>query len=340
MADQTFTLEYFLSQPGFREWVLDKDARFTEEWEEWARRHPEHTATLQAAADWLQITAAREAVPAAHMEEATWQKVMASIDASPVRNNRRTLMRWLPWAAAAAVIGILAMVFIPGGKRDLMHTVTTAFGETKTITLPDGSEIRLNVNSTVKYAATWEGDSTREVWLGGEAFFEVKHESGNRKFIVHTNDVDIQVVGTAFNVNTRRVQTQVVLQNGKVNLKLNRKDTALIAMQPGDMVTWSAERRELRNNQVDPVQYAAWQQQRLIFEDATLAEVLLALQENTGVKVQLEDTAMLKETFTGTIPTDHIDVFFKTLSRSFDITITENGKDTYVIRRKGTVETK
>lgn len=336
MADQTFTLEYFLSQPGFREWVLTKDIRFTEEWEAWTRRHPEHAATVQAAADWLLMTDEREAVPEASMQEATWAKVVATIDAAPARNSRRTLVRWLPWAAAAAIIGIVAIVWLQGRETEKEFvTMATGYGDVKNITLPDGSEVCLNVNSTVKYAAVWHADSTREVWLGGEAFFEVKHLAANRRFIVHTDDVDIQVVGTAFNVNTRRVQTQVVLQNGKVNLKLNRKDTALIAMKPGDMVTWSAERRELTNNQVDPVQYAAWQQQRLIFHDATLAEVLLALQENTGVKVQLEDTAMLKETFTGTIPTDHIDVFFKTLSRSFDITISENGKDSYVIRKKG-----
>ncbi|WP_341843544.1 FecR family protein [Chitinophaga caseinilytica] len=332
MADQTFTLEYFLSQPGFREWVLEKDPRATEHWEDWARRHPEHAATIQAAADWLLITAAQQAAPPAQLQEATWERIVASIEEAP---RRRPMMRWMPWAAAAVVIGILAMILLPKKESEAFNTVSTAFGEVKTISLPDGSEIRLNVNSTVKYAVSWEGDSAREVWLGGEAFFEVKHESGNRKFIVHTNDVDIQVVGTAFNVNTRRVQTQVVLQNGKVNLKLNRKDTSLIAMRPGDMVTWSAERKELSNNRVDPGHYAAWQQQRLIFQDATLADVLLALEENTGIKVQLEDSAMLKETFTGTIPTDHIDVFFKTLSRSFDITITENGKNRYVIRKGG-----
>lgn len=338
MADQNFTLEYFLSQPGFRAWVLEKDTRATEEWEAWTRRHPEHAAAVQAAKDWLLVTDGEEAQPGAHMEEATWQKVMATIDATPARQSRSAIVRWLPWAAAAIVIGIAVMVLAPRKEQSVlaaMQTVTTAFGEVKTIALPDGSEIRLNVNSTVKYAASWDHDSTREVWLGGEAFFEVKHEAGNRKFIVHTDDVDIQVVGTAFNVNTRRVQTQVVLRNGKVNLKLNQKDTALIAMKPGDMVTWSAQRRELSNQQVDPGNYDAWQQQRLIFHDATLAEVLLALEENTGVKVRLEDSAMLQETFTGTIPTGQPEVFFKTLARSFDITITESGKNSYVIRRKG-----
>lgn len=338
MADQTFTLEYFLSQPGFREWVLAKDARATEQWEDWARRHPEHAATVQAAADWLLTVDGQQAVPSALMQETTWERIVATIDAAPARNSRRAIVRWLPWAAAAAVIGIVAFVMLqqrPAAEAEFL-TMQTGFGEVKTITLPDSSQICLNVNSTVKYPAKWAGGETREVWLHGEAFFEVKHLAGNTKFIVHTDDVDIQVVGTAFNVNTRRVQTQVMLQNGKVNLRLNRKDTALIAMKPGDVVTWSAERRQLTNEQnADPGPYAAWQQQRLIFEDATLAEVLLALEENTGVKVQLEDTAMLKETFTGTIPTDHIDVFFKTLSRSFDIHITENGKDSYVIRRKG-----
>ncbi len=239
-------------------------------------------------------------------------------------------------AAAAAVTGIIAIMLLPQRNAEAQFvSMTTGYGE-KTILLPDSSEICLNVNSTVRYPSTWASGETREVWLSGEAFFEVKHLTGDTKFIVHTDDVDIQVVGTAFNVNTRRVQTQVALQNGKVNLKLNRKDTALIAMKPGDVVTWSAERRELTNEQAaDPGHYAAWQQQQLIFQDASLADVLLALQENTGIKVQLEDTAMLKETFTGTIETDHIDVFFKTLSRSFDINITENGKDSYVIHRKG-----
>ncbi|MRG43774.1 DUF4974 domain-containing protein [Chitinophaga sp. SYP-B3965] len=335
MTFRDFTTQDYLEHPTFRKWVLDQDEAAAAFWNNWLQSNPDKESDVVKAKEILLLIAAPTYKPAANDEKETWEKVLWSMDrfgTKVVDLPHGPRRRWLPYAAAI-FIGLLiatsaAFLFYP--KAEVHHQ--TAMGELRTIELPDHSIVKLNVNSKIHYKDNWDKTHPREVWVDGEAFFSVTHQSNNRTFVVHTKDVDIQVVGTEFNVNTRRIKTQVVLTTGMVKLTLNKKrNQPVITMKPGDMVVYSAATTELVNKKVDPEVYSSWKQKVLSFNETPIAEVIKSLQDNMGITIQLEDSSFSGQTFTGSIPMDNIDVFFKTLSRSFEVHIDKTGTNTYKI---------
>jgi ferric-dicitrate binding protein FerR (iron transport regulator) len=335
MTSRDFTIEELLHHPLFRQWVLQQDAAAAAYWQQWLQQHPHKKEEVDKAREMLLLIGAGTQAPSPQDATETWERILESIDkaAAPAPSGVRPLniRRLLPYAAILTgilIVAAAAILFFRSGSVQY----ATAMGEMRTIELPDHSIVRLNVNSTLRYSRKWEGQGPREVWLGGEAFFTVQHRQDNRRFIVHTNDVDIQVVGTEFNVNTRRVKTQVVLSKGAVRLMLNKgPEQAPITMKPGDMVTYSASTAELTNKKVDPSAYSSWRTGVLSFEETPVTEVIRSIQDNLGISITLEDESLGAQTYTGSIPMNNVEVFFKTLSRSFNIHIQQTGANTYVI---------
>lgn len=339
MTFRDFSTEDFLQHPAFRKWVLDQDEAAAAFWADWLQQHPDKEEDVLKAKEILRLIAREEHMPAAGDEAETWNRISQTIAEGTVvvdmpPRKKSAARRWMPYAAVLAgliVAAYAAWSFYSGGEV----RYDTAMGELRTIELPDHSVVKLNVNSNIRYAKQWNKTQPREIWLEGEAFFSVTHQHNNQSFIVHTNDVDIKVVGTEFNVNTRRVKTQVVLTNGKVQLVLNGKKPPAakpITMKPGDMVVYSAATAELTNKKVDPEAYSSWRSKELRFNEATITEVIRSLQDNMGITIELADTAIGAQTFTGTIPLDNIEVFFRTLSRSFDLQTEQTGTKTYKIK--------
>ncbi|PUZ26784.1 FecR family protein [Chitinophaga costaii] len=342
MASNKNATNQFLQLPAFRKWVLENDASAEAFWASWRQQHPEQEAELLEAAEVLRAIHAHSQVPD-HAESETWARITDTIQEAELTGRfpaRVVTMRspglsrrWLSYAAVVAGVAIAVMIGwqLLGVREKEYHT---AMGELKTIELPDHSMVRLNVNSSVRYASRWRSSKAREVWVNGEAYFSVTHQENNQSFIVHTNDVDIRVVGTEFNVNTRRIKTQVVLNKGIVQLLLNGEAAtheAPITMKPGDMVTYSAATAELASKKVNPGDYSSWQSRVLHFNDTPIPEVIRVLQENIGITIESSDTGLINQTFTGSIPLDNVDVFFKTLSRSFDVKIAQTSTNTYRI---------
>ena len=122
-------------------------------------------------------------------------------------------------------------------QRRRIH-YTTAYGETKQLTLPDGTRVILNANSNLSYANDWasgEVSRTRSVRLAGEAFFKVTKRqtpTGSPvKFVVNSRDLQIAVLGTEFNVNQRGQAVSVMLNEGKVQI-YNPAKTVDVTMGP------------------------------------------------------------------------------------------------------------
>lgn len=209
--------------------------------------------------------------------------------------------------------------------RDAVVQHKTGFAETKEISLPDGSMVFLNSNSQISYSPSWDADQDRKVLLDGEAFFEIIHTKNNRRFLVETSSsVSVEVLGTRFNVNNRHEKTEVVLRSGKV--KLNIKDSEHIDMNPGERLSYSEKTREVEKVVVDPEKYTAWKNKQLIFNESSLAEIALVLEDNYGYQVRFEDPGLKQLQFTGTVPTDKLEVLFSMLSKAFDIKIEKKDK--------------
>ncbi len=231
------------------------------------------------------------------------------------------VMRWL---AAACVVAVVAAAVVLSGLGDLIRyrTYATRSGETRSLVLPDGSQVALNANSTLKVARDLPGTHGREVWLTGEAFFTVAKRPDRARFVVHTTDLDVEVLGTRFNVTQRRGDTRVVLSEGKVKLVPRTPGRARsVLMAPGDLVQVSAARREVARRTVTPEHYSSWRQNKLVFNSTPLAEVLLTVQDFYGVQVTLADPDMGEMKFTATLPNNDLNIVLKAISSVYGLEV-------------------
>ncbi len=240
-------------------------------------------------------------------------------------NQTRTKPLWASrfgWVAAAALVPLL-MVSIyfysapkatPTAPQQLAERAD--YGQTRSITLSDGSVVILNGNSTLKYAKNWKPNETREVWLTGEAFFKIIHKDNNQRFLVHTNRNHlIEVLGTEFNVLDRANKTEVVLKSGKIRLTVKQKDTVkMLTMQPNQRVEMDTTTTKVKLDIVKPEVYTSWQDHRLIFEGTRLSEIALMLNETYNLKVTVADKRMLDEKISGTIPSGNVQELLNALS--------------------------
>lgn len=333
MDYKEYTVKDFLHDELFRKWIINPDNETTVFWETWLRENPDHHAKLAEARDVLLLIGPEEYVPSAEEQAEVWSRIAYSIHQVPEK--RRV---FVAWRYAAAFVGILAATatgwYLLHKEKPLVVSYITPYGETRKITLPDSSVVNLNANSSLRFSMTSNGK--REVWLDGEGFFTILHETDNAPFAVHTSDIDVQVIGTAFNINTRRVMTRVVLSSGAVNVKLNGEGQQDVKMNPGDMVTFSTITNQLSRRKVNPADYNAWLDNMFVFNEATIGEVAAVLNENLGINIKIEDQGLQKELFTGSIPMSDVDIFFKTLSRSLHVVIEKKDNNNYSIRRKNT----
>lgn len=188
----------------------------------------------------------------------------------------------------------------------------------------------MNANSSVSYAADWNEDQPREVWLKGEAFLKVlkKGTGGNAKFKVHTEVLAVEVLGTEFNVNNRRRNTKVVLSSGKVRLKLHKRlEGQSVTMQPGDYVEYAEEKTSIRKKKVDTAFYTAWVDNKLLFDKTSLKDIAVLVKDNYGMQLTFQDEELADKRFTGMVPADDVELLLETLIKLYDLEmVRENGQ--------------
>ena len=336
MHNQQYTLDDLILDPAFIKWVkkpIQEDGRICIEW---ASLSDANSNIIREAREIILELAKDNDTPLQQELADLWDRIVTTNDAFDLRQKRQIgLTAFLrSWQLVAAVITALLVVSsLAILSLDGENEFETSYGQNKNIQLPDGSIVVLNANSTVTYSSKWDKDQPREIWLKGEAFFSVKHTSNSQKFIVHTNDLDVQVLGTKFNVNTRRENTQVILNSGKVKLYLASAADRVVDMKPGEMVNFSKKAEHLEKQTVRASKYSAWVEKKLVFEDASMKEIAQVLEDTYGLKVKFLDPELLKLTFTGTIDSGNIDLLFTILQKTFNISIIKK-EDTITIDSK------
>ncbi len=227
-----------------------------------------------------------------------------------IRIRRRSLIRYSGAAAALLLVGFFFW-FWSGTEKPIV--VQTTFAEQKTFELPDHSTVKLNANSSLRFHKTWKKGKTRQVWLNGEAYFEVqKDQRTGRKFQVITNDLTVEVLGTVFNVNAREASTEVFLAEGKVGLDFKEK-TEGILMEPGELVTYSRSSGLPLKKQIEKEAPTSWKDGTAIMEDALLKDIIQKIHEIYDVQVVVENAEYLERQFTVFLPVDNPEMGYSML---------------------------
>jgi transmembrane sensor len=239
------------------------------------------------------------------------------------------------WYKLAGVAASLLIVVIVGYflTRDFFRytTYATNYGVKQNILLDDGTEVTLNANSTLKVPKDLASAGMREVWLEGEGFFHVAKRPNHVRFAVHTDNIDIEVLGTKFNVHNRRGNTEVVLDEGSVKLIPAHERGVPIFMKPGDYASLATSDTTFKRKIVRPEKYNAWQNNRLVFEDTPLSVVAQKIEDYYGVTIEIQNQDLAWREVTGTLPNNDLGVVLKSLSTSHELEIIRE-KDVIIFR--------
>ena len=171
---------------------------------------------------------------------------------------------------------------------------STAPGQQRAFRLPDGTLVKLNVNSELTYSAA-QADGPRGVSLRGEAFFEVAHDP-QRPFTVTARGVATTALGTSFNVQAYDTTVAVALVTGKVKVAKQQSSTVLT---PGERIQYFPHTAP-QKDRYDPLSDLAWKEGTLHFSQATLPQVVQRLERWYGVTITLKGIPAQRWSYSGT----------------------------------------
>ena len=243
-------------------------------------------------------------------------------------------LTWFKWTSAAVIFMVSGLTLYLQKDQLIYQNYHTAYGETQSIDLPDGSKVTLNANSTLKHKRfNFEKEATREVFLDGEAEFSVKHKTDNQRFIVRTSQkLEVEVLGTEFSVFARNRGSKVVLSKGKVKVNfLNGTSKRSVMMKPGDLVsldkTGKTEIKAVKNVK----SYTAWKVHRFVFDDTSLEEISYQIAETFGVQIKINSEELANRTVTGTFSADKADDLISILQELLGLQYQKNEDGTLVL---------
>jgi len=248
----------------------------------------------------------REKVDSRKMDAAcddVWNNISSQLQFEKKRKSIKSI-QYLQRYAAAAVIFILfggGILFFTqnnsfnrseyGIMADANTFFQTSDTQIKQITLPDGSKIHLNRGTKVSYTSTAFNRKLREVWLSGEAFFDVA-KNADKPFIIHSGDMTTTVRGTSFNVKAypQLGENVVSVRTGKVEIATQNKVLALLT--PGKQITYNASNGKSDTQEINLSEIAAWSDGRLVLSNASVMELKLRLKQQFGTELQIRGEAL------------------------------------------------
>lgn len=259
----------------------------------------------------LNVVPADTALPEG-MEGRVLASITGKMPTVSITEKRPALIRSLWRMGAAAVVLIVASLVVyrflaprrtPAGSELALQTITVPAGHSKMVTLADGSLIQLNGGTTLRFAQAFTG-ATRDVWLDGEAFFEVSKDAAH-PFIIHSAAITTTVLGTSFNVRSYRDQSlsEVAVATGKVRVAITGQAATdpVVYLTPGQKTSYHPGNGiGLQTGKTEITAVGSWKQRHFYYDQAPLSVILTDLENAYGTRFHVKNQALLQCTYTVT----------------------------------------
>jgi ferric-dicitrate binding protein FerR (iron transport regulator) len=252
-------------------------------------------------------------------------------DQNPVVNFRIRAQRFYTRAAAILLLPLILYsiysTFFNHQSSEIAAAIeiVSPHGARTKFQLPDGTLGWLNGGSSLKYTNTFL--TKRNIDLVGEAWFEVSHNA-SKPFVVHTKVLDVQVLGTKFNVTAYPEEnvTEVVLQEGKVNVN-GFKDLYKVAMKPDEKFTYNKKSQSGSIQEVKASQFSAWKDGLLVFRNEPLSEVLKRVSRWYNVDIVLNDQELENFKYRATFQEEQVEEVIRLISLTVPIEYSFNNRE-------------
>lgn len=227
------------------------------------------------------------------------------------------------------ILSAVLYVFQPTAKVEKDFVVSVKQGNRAQVTLPDQSKVWMNSNSKLIYRNG--KNNTREVKLVGEAFFKVVKDK-SRPFIVSANNLQVEVLGTSFNVNARQgsdiIETSLV--EGSIKLTSSELSQDYI-LRPNEKAIYSNSLKSLRVEPTDNEVETAWKDNKLQFKSERFGDVIKHLEEWYGVKIISKCPNIENDLISGAFKGESLETVLETFAIQYKIKYSNKGDSVVVL---------
>lgn len=243
---------------------------------------------------------------------------------------RKRIVRWSRIVAAVAVIAVCCVTVWNLSLMSRLQDKDSAFlaevpaGDKAQLTLPDKSTVLLNSESSLSYVYK---DGKRIALLNGEAYFHVSKDK-EHPFVVQAGSLNIEVLGTSFNVSSYKendfVETSLI--EGSVRLFDSRSPSESFILKPSQKAVYSKDNGKISFHDTDNVRETAWTENRLMFESEKLGSVFHKIERWYGVKIRLCCPEITNDPISGSFKNEQLPYVMEALKfqYGFDYEITGN----------------
>jgi hypothetical protein len=186
-------------------------------------------------------------------------------------------------------------------EKLVYNTLKIPYGKRFELQLSDGTVVHLNSGTTLKYPVKFIAGENRQVFLDGEAFFDVTKDK-KHPFIVNADNLNVRVLGTHFNVSSypEDAQTDVVLVEGSVGLYSGNETfdaTKNTVLKPGFKGSFNKNNRSIATKAVNTSVYTSWMQGRLTFRNMSFRDISKKLERHYNVTIETQNKKLADEKF-------------------------------------------
>ncbi|RNL82384.1 DUF4974 domain-containing protein [Sinomicrobium pectinilyticum] len=205
----------------------------------------------------------------------------------------------------------------------IYHTLKVPYGKRFDLVLSDGTQVLLNSGTSLRYPVEFRKGSVRTVYLNGEAYFEVT-EDKEHPFIVDANKVQVEVLGTEFNVSHYPEDPAIntVLVSGTVSLRATEEDGLKqepVLLKPGYKGEWAKHRAKINVEKVNTEIYTSWTEGKLIFSNTPFLQIRRALERHYNVEIANNDAALDEQRFDAIFDVETIEQVLESFNKSYSI---------------------
>ena len=228
------------------------------------------------------------------------------------KSEKKRIPLWRTFSQVAAIALLILTTSIAGyyiyndvaesNQEMALCQMEVPLGSQTKVILPDGSVVCLNSGSVLKYDPAFLRKKSREVYLIGEGYFEVQ-KNPEKPFIVHADDINVKVLGTVFNVRSypEDSEIEVSLIKGRVNVFSASEIRDNVILAPDEQLTYDKRSGKMNHHHVDALQTSQWTTGRLSFVNASVPEIMKAIERKYDVRIVIHSKYLDKEVFSGSI---------------------------------------
>lgn len=246
-----------------------------------------------------------------------------------LRKTRKTrrIFRWINAGIVAAAASVVIAFLFPSEPKESVqwHEVYAKRGETKEITLSDGTSLWLDAGTKVIYPSEFTGDS-RKIFVDGEIYADVTPDC-TMPFIVSTSEINVKVHGTQFSVKAfaERQNVEVALISGSVTVEDKDSEVFTRTLKPGELIRYNHQYRTIEEYNINPETYGKWQNNsNLRFINQSLEDIASELERHFNTKIVIEDPVLAKtQYYASFINNEGLDKILQALNSNNTMTISK-----------------